>query len=170
MARTVLRYDMDRIDAIMSMRRKPGSRWRRSDPQKAACPGQAAKPAYSADLILSPPGDVHVDGAHHFPVRRNDDPVCNRIRQRPPFVADVASEEKHEDLESKQVADPDLSLECIRGKLFNDRDAEFRRYYRMLSGLPADHEVERQEEPAGLAMYRGSVIPANIRTRIEHQK
>jgi hypothetical protein len=30
------------------------------------------------------------------------------------------------DLESKQVADPDLSLECVRGKLFNDRDAEFR--------------------------------------------
>jgi len=101
---------------------------------------------------------------------RNDDPVCNRIRQSRPFVADVAREEKHEDLESKQVADPDLSLECIRGKLFNDRDAEFRRYYRMLSGLPADHEVERQEEPAGLAMYRGSVIPANIRTRIEGQK
>ena len=131
MARTVLRYDMDRIDAIMSMRRKPGSCWRCSDPQKAACPGQAAKPAYSADLILSPPGDVHVVGAHHFPVRRNDDPVCNRIRQSRPFVADVAREEKHEDLESKQVADPDLSLECIRGKLFNDRDAEFRRYYRM---------------------------------------
>src|SRR6202047_2246694 len=74
------------------------------------------------------------------------------------------------DLESKQVADPDLSLECVHGKLFNDRDAEFRRYYRMLSGLPADHEVERQEEPAGLARYRGSVIPANIRTWIERQK
>jgi hypothetical protein len=37
MARTVLRYG---IDAIMSMRRKPGSRWRRSDLQKAACPGK----------------------------------------------------------------------------------------------------------------------------------
>jgi len=52
----------------------------------------------------------------------------------PPFVA----EEKRADLESKQVADSDLSLEGIHGKLFNDRDAEFRRYYRMLSGLPAD--------------------------------
>jgi hypothetical protein len=31
---------MDRTDAIMSMRREPGSRWRRSDSQKAACPGQ----------------------------------------------------------------------------------------------------------------------------------
>jgi hypothetical protein len=74
------------------------------------------------------------------------------------------------DLESKQVADPDLSLECVHGKFFNNWDAEFRRYYHMLSGFPADHEVERQEEPAGLAMYRGSIIPTNIRTRIERQK
>ena len=47
--------------------------------------------------------------------------------------------------ESKQVADPDLSFECVHGKFFNNRDAEFRRYYHMLSGFPADHEVERQE-------------------------
>ena len=43
MARTVLRYDMDRIDAIMSMRRKPGSRWRRSDPKKQLAPASGGK-------------------------------------------------------------------------------------------------------------------------------
>jgi hypothetical protein len=29
-----------------------------------------AKPAYSADLILSPPGDVHVDSAHLPPPKK----------------------------------------------------------------------------------------------------
>jgi hypothetical protein len=76
--------------------------------------------------------------------------LINTISQKPPFVGDVAREEMQDDLESKQVADPDLSLECIHGKFFNDRNAEFRRYYRMLSGLPPDHEVERQEELPGL--------------------
>src|ERR1700736_4556235 len=94
-AQTLLTQTLGRL-ALNFHRRKE---WTSAAIGASLSPGQAAKPAYSADLILSPPGDVHVDGAHHFPVRRNDDPVCNRIRQRRPFVADVASEEKHEDLE-----------------------------------------------------------------------
>jgi hypothetical protein len=38
-ARTTVRDNVDRIDAIMIMRRTPSLRLSRFDPQKAACPG-----------------------------------------------------------------------------------------------------------------------------------
>src|SRR5690349_5415447 len=65
----------------------------------------------------------------------------NRIRQKRPFVADVAREEKHEDLESKQIADPDLSLECA--KRFGNRNAPCKIEDR-LSDWPGTnpHEIE----------------------------
>jgi hypothetical protein len=74
------------------------------------------------------------------------------------------------ELELKQIAHPQLSLEIVNRKIADDRNAELGRNHCVLARLPADQESERQKQPARLVVHWRPIVQSNVRAGVEREE